>query len=104
MIAKIIRMSLVCPFMGLKFCMLLSSPFHIHHASLGIQFNINFVGSTDYLIALHLHERGHESFLDQSGIPVTGSPSISLKIGGNSCFFQARAPYGIFHAPMHIEV
>ncbi len=35
---------------------------------------------------------------------ITGSPSISLKMGGNSGLFQARAPYGIFHAPVHIQV
>ena len=35
---------------------------------------------------------------------ITGSPSISLKMGRNSCIFQARAPYGIFCAPVHIQV
>ncbi len=53
--------------------------------------------------------------LEPSGIPVTGnpsillkkitgSPSISLKMGGNSGLFQARAPYEIFRAPVHIQV
>ncbi len=35
---------------------------------------------------------------------ITGSPSISLKMGRNSGLFQARAPYGIFRAPVHIQV
>ena len=35
---------------------------------------------------------------------ITGSPSVSLKMGGNRGLFQVRAPYGIFRAPVHMQV